>query len=170
MGRKVLPDKPALIDDFRLREYFDTGKSYNVLTELLNDGDGCAVELLVTDRLIRKKYNCVSNPKRSDFYDCVIDGKFVEIRRDKPHGGCVYLYMGTTSGKKEYDKRKEKILKLMNGGYILTRVLNKGSRLLMYYFPTLELIKMFGDDCFSSTGININRVNEAFNLNIPLVG
>jgi hypothetical protein len=178
---KVLPKFPSKIDEFSLSDYFGKGMATEFINSIITIGNGSVVESLVIDRLIRKKYDLWKNPEKGGFFDCTINDSLVEIRRvnintkkSKKTGKKTtrfYLYMGNTSrGTNTYTSRAEKVSKMISGGYILTRIINNGNKLLMYWFPTLSLINEYKDDCYSSAGINITRLNESFKLNIPLIG
>jgi len=170
MVNKTLPNVPVKIDDYRLKEYYGHGKATEFLCNLIECSNGLVIQKLVTDRLLRKGYSVVLNDDTQDYYDCTIGKQLVEIRRTTKKQGGLYLYMGNTSRSTNTEaSRQEKVMKMINGGYLLTRVMNNTGRLLMYWLPTMELVKAFDERCFGCTGINIVDLNERFNLDIPLV-
>ena len=93
----------------------------------------------------------------------------IECDGKTKHG--LNLYMGNTGRRTNtYHSRKEKVDKLIDGGYIFVRVMSWGKRLKIYWLPTRLLVSTFGELCYSRDGISIKRLNKAFNLNIPVSG
>ena len=169
--KKTLPKTPQLIDDYRLKDYFGNSLATKFLCKLIIFSNGEAIQKLVIDRLHRKNYTLKQNENTGGFFDCMIDGMYVEIRRTTKTKHGLNLYMGNTGRRTNtYHSRKEKVDKLIDGGYIFVRVMSWGKRLKIYWLPTRLLVSTFGELCYSRDGISIKRLNKEFNLDIPVNG
>jgi len=165
--KNKLSDVPQHL--FDVNSYFGGGRNLAMVYDEFRSGNGKMIQRVAIDVLTKKGFNIRPHASETDFYDCVIDERLIEIRRTSHRLGNGYaLYMGNTSqSKNTTETRKEKVQKLKKGGYILVRITNKGKTLKLYWFPTKSLLKEFGDVCYTANGINIKWLSAVFDLDIP---